>query len=523
MVSPRYTDQSYMTFNSLIFVTFFPIVFLLYWGVGTVKGKGHRLQNWLLLAASYLFYGWWDWRYLGLLAGVTLTTYVTARLTERGHRRLWTGLNVAICVLTLATFKYFNFFSENLQWLFATFGWNVDWFTLEVLLPVGISFYTFQAIGYSVDVYRREITPERRLSQVALFLAYFPQLVAGPIERASQLMPQLKSPRRWSCPMAVDGARQALWGMFKKVVIADTLALYVDSVMAEPTYYLEHSPLTIIAALLLFMVVIYCDFSGYCDIARGVSRCLGIELMQNFRYPLFARNVRERWQRWNVSLMHWFRSYVYFPLGGSRCSRLRASINVVIVFLISGLWHGAAWTFVIWGAYWGVVTAISRFLPKRRLPSVSPCNGIPFTLALTALSYVFFRSQSTAGMWAILPWSLFALMLLAAVGEAMVYLYYSLTPHRRRVVNIVAALCLLAVFVYLFSGFNPDRLSMILRWLTLVWVAVMFAVEWRNRHLTHALERMPRRGAVRLCCYMAIVLLIMISTAENTTFIYYQF
>jgi len=508
-----------VTFNSLPFLLFFPIVFIIYWGLA----QRHRWQNALLLVASYLFYGWWDWRYLSLLIGVTVSTYVTSRLAAICRPKLFTAINVMVCLLTLATFKYFNFFSENLQWLFSIVGWDLDWFTLEVLLPVGISFYTFQAIGYSVDVYRREIRPERNLADIALFLSYFPQLVAGPIEKASSLMPQLKAPRRWCYPMAVDGARQALWGMFKKVVIADTLALYVDGVMAAPAYYMHNAPGSVIIALLVFTVVIYCDFSGYCDIARGVSRTLGIELMQNFRYPLFARNVRQRWQRWNVSLMHWFRSYVYFPLGGSRCSRFRASLNVVTVFLISGLWHGAAWTFVIWGAYWGVVTAVSRFLPRRRVAWASPYNGIPFTLALTALSYVFFRSQSLPDMLLILPWAVVALASLALCAEAMVLTWWRMRPQSRSAILWSAVLGAAAALVGAMIILPAQTVPVVFRWFTILWVGVMLLVEWRARHLTHALQSMPRGYVLRMAIYIGLVIVILTSTAEATAFIYFQF
>ncbi len=513
-----------MTFNSLPFVVFFPIVFLLYWLAGRTGSKSWRLQNLILLCASYTFYAWWDWRYLCLLMGVTVTTYITSLLAaRRDHALLWTTVNIAICVLTLVTFKYFNFFSENLQWLFSTFGWNIDWFTLEVLLPVGISFYTFQAIGYSVDVYRREITPERNIAHVALFLAYFPQLVAGPIERAAHLMPQLIRQRKWHYATAVDGARQALWGMFKKVVIADALAVYVDGVMSHPSYYLAHAPGTVVVAMLTFAMVIYCDFSGYCDIARGVSRCLGIDLMQNFRFPLFARNVKQWWQRWNVSLMHWFRSYIYFPLGGSRCSRLRTCINIMIVFLISGLWHGASWTFVLWGVYWGVISVVGRFLPKRRLSIASPYNGIPSMIALSTLSWVFFRSPNIVDMVAILPLSLVSLSLLALGGEIAVWTWHKLNHRLTMNLTIVSALMAVAIIIACTIFNTTAAIAAILRWLPWVWGAVMLVVEWRARHLTHGLQQVPRSAALRLVCYMAIILLILTSTAQPTAFIYFQF
>lgn len=309
-----------MQFTEITFAVFLTVVFALYW---LLLRKWVKAQNMLLLCASYLFYGWWDWRFLALIMLTTLTTFVTALWARSRYGRWLTAANIVINLGILVVFKYLNFFSENLQRLFALAGWNLDWFTLDVLLPVGISFYTFQAIAYSVDVYRRRVEACDSVVAFATFIAYFPQLVAGPIERASQLLPQIISPRRWDEAMAVSGLRMILFGVMKKVCIADMLALYADRLYSGSL----GSPLATLAAGIVFTLEIYCDFSAYSEIARGVSRLLGIELMANFRFPYFSRNILEFWRRWHISLMWWFRDYVYIPLGGNRRGATRTAVN----------------------------------------------------------------------------------------------------------------------------------------------------------------------------------------------------
>ncbi|MDE5656607.1 MAG: MBOAT family protein, partial [Muribaculaceae bacterium] len=333
-----------MQFTEILFAIFMLTVFVLYWLLLRSRVKA---QNLLLLAASYFFYGWWDWRFLGLIILTTATTYITGLYAARRYGRLLTTLNIVFNIGILIVFKYLNFFSDNLQRLLSVFGWNLDWFTVDVLLPVGISFYTFQAIAYSVDVYKSRTAVCTDPVTFATFIAYFPQLVAGPIERASQLLPQIAQARQWNSAMASSGLRLILFGLMKKLCVADMLALYSDRIYA----HIPGNPALVLPAGIVFSIEIYCDFSAYSEIARGVSRLLGIELMANFRFPYFSRNILEFWQRWHISLMLWFRDYLYIPLGGNRRGNARAMWNTVLVFVVSGIWHGAAWNFIIWGIY----------------------------------------------------------------------------------------------------------------------------------------------------------------------------
>lgn len=358
-VLPIHVVHRDMQFTEIGFAIFFVAVFALYW---FVLRRRTAAQNVLLLAASYLFYGWWDWRFLGLIMLTTATTYGSAFLARKPYGKAAVTANIALNLGILALFKYLGFFTENLQRLIAAFGWNIGWFTVDVLLPVGISFYTFQAIAYSVDVYKGRVEACRDPLAFATFIAYFPQLVAGPIERASSLLPQIERPRRWDYAQAVDGCRMVLFGIMKKVCVADMLAIYVDRLYADIS-----SPAVCVAAGLLFTMEIYFDFSAYSEIARGTSRMLGIELMANFRFPYFSRNVAEFWQRWHISLMNWFRDYLYIPLGGNRKGRRRTILNTMTIFALSGLWHGAAWNFIVWGIYWGVVYVVAKQVFGQRM------------------------------------------------------------------------------------------------------------------------------------------------------------
>lgn len=384
-----------MQFTEITFALFLPIVFSIYW---LALRRCFRLQNVMLLAASYTFYGWWDWRFLGLIILTTITTYLTALCPDRRLAKWLAAGNITLNLGILTVFKYFNFFSDNLQKLFGLFGWNLDWFSLEVLLPVGISFYTFQAISYSVDVCKGRVKPCADPIVFATFIAYFPQLVAGPIERASQLIPQIARRRQWDSGYAADGLRMILYGVMKKVCIADMLAIYVDR-LYEGTL---DNPLSTLAAGVLFSLEIYCDFSAYSEIARGVSRLLGIELMANFRFPFFSRNIFEFWHRWHISLMCWFKDYVYIPLGGNRKGTLRGAVNISAVFLLSGLWHGAAWNFIVWGGYWAIVYVIGRYLLKlNRKDGAVAMTDIPamiMTFGVVAFGFYLFRCDGWASM-----------------------------------------------------------------------------------------------------------------------------
>ncbi|MCB0064655.1 MAG: MBOAT family protein, partial [Caldilineaceae bacterium] len=339
-----------MLFNSLQFIIFFPAVVTIYFLLP------HRYRWLLLLAASYYFYAAWQIEYTLLIFISTAVDYAMAHLMAQSeklwHRRAYLGVSLLVNLGLLFGFKYFNFFNESVRATLNLFNifYNVPAF--QVLLPVGISFYTFQTLSYTIDVYRGKLAPERHFGRFALYVAFFPQLVAGPIERATHLLPQFHQPMTFNQTRIASGLRLLLWGMFKKVVIADRLALYVNQVYDHPG---DHGALTLLIASYFFAFQIYCDFSGYSDIAIGAARVMGFDLMENFRQPYMARSIAGFWRRWHISLSTWFRDYLYIPLGGNRVARWRWYSNLFLVFLVSGLWHGAAWHFVIWGALHGLL------------------------------------------------------------------------------------------------------------------------------------------------------------------------
>jgi alginate O-acetyltransferase complex protein AlgI len=339
-----------MIFNSLEFFVFLIIVYGLYW---FVFKKHLKAQNILLLAASYVFYGWWDWRFLSLIMLSTIVDYFVAiqinQNNEQSKRKAWLWVSVVFNIGLLGFFKYYNFFVDSWIDMFSMFGYNMQstW-TLKVILPVGISFYTFQTMSYSFDVYYKKLKPTTDFLSFAAFVSFFPQLVAGPIERASNLLSQILNKRTFSYEQSVSGIKLILWGLFKKIVIADALAPMVDDIF---TNYSTYPASTLILGVTMFSFQVYGDFSGYSDIAIGTAKLFGIELMSNFKFPQFSRNVAEYWQRWHVSLSTWFRHYIYIPLGGSRKSKLISIRNICIVFLVSGFWHGANWTFIFWGGF----------------------------------------------------------------------------------------------------------------------------------------------------------------------------
>lgn len=382
-----------MQFDTYSYALFLPLVFFIYWGL-----RNHlKVQNLFLLIASYVFYGWWDWRMLSLILFTTMTTWGTALLMKGGRRsgvdKLWAAANIVTNLGILCLFKYLNFLRDSFVHLLGLFGVNPDWPTIHILLPVGISFYTFQAISYTVDVYRGNIKPTRDVVAFSVFIAFFPQLVAGPIERATNLLPQFMRKKSFDYDTALIGMRQILWGLSKKVIIADTMSGFVDPLFSNPSYY---SASSMIWAGLLFAVQIYADFSGYSDIAIGSARLLNIRLQPNFRYPFFSRNMKELWQRWHISLMTWFRHYVYFPLGGSRRGQWRTALNTMIVFSLSGLWHGADWTFVIWGTVNGLLLLPFVFMPKQQLSEHASVRDIPrclLTYFIFAMIFIAFRAS----------------------------------------------------------------------------------------------------------------------------------
>lgn len=394
-----------MLFNSFQFLIFLPIVFLLYW----FALRPTKAQNVLIVMASCVFYGWWDYRFLSLIWATIIVSYVCGRAIGRWQLRagLICVVNVVVNLSILCYFKYFNFFVDNLKVLFNEFGYQFDWFTLDILLPIGISFYTFQAMGYVVDVKRGDTPAAKDFIAFSAYILFFPQLVAGPIERSRNLLPQFLRRRDFDYAQAVDGMRQILWGFFKKIVIADSCAPAVDAIFGS---YQTIDSLNLIWGVVLFSFQIYGDFSGYSDIALGVAKLFGIKLMRNFYYPYFSRDFVEYWRRWHISLNRWFVEYVYIPLGGSRHGKWITRRNIMIIFLLSGLWHGANWTFFAWGVFNGAVIVIGNLFhlnkkrpmvcaPGRLLPSFKDFSQMLGTFVLVLLGRILFRSETISQAW----------------------------------------------------------------------------------------------------------------------------
>jgi len=389
-----------MLFNSIEFFIFFPLVTLAYFVLP------HKWRWLLLLAASYYFYMSWKAEYILLIIASTLIDFFVAKrmaaIPEKPDRKPWLWVSLVSNLGILMTFKYYGFFAANLDWFFEAIGIDYGLPISELLLPIGISFYTFQTMAYSIDVYNGRIKAERHLGYFALYVTYFPQLVAGPIERAENLLGQFRLHHEFTYPRAVSGLKQMLWGFFKKVVIADRVAVMVDVAYADVA---AHDGLTMAFATFLFAFQIYCDFSGYSDIAIGASRVLGITLMENFRTPYFSKNVSEFWSRWHISLSTWFRDYLYIPLGGNRVVKWRWYYNLMVVFIVSGFWHGANWTFMMWGFLHGAYLILAILLKKvnhrlleasglNRLKSLNHYLSVLITFVLVLLAWVYFRAES---------------------------------------------------------------------------------------------------------------------------------
>lgn len=478
-----------MLFNSIEFAVFLPVVFLLYW---FVLQRSVKMQNALLLIASYFFYGWWDWRFLSLIAFSSAVDYMVgvgmSRTEKPRQRKVLLLVSIAVNLGFLGFFKYFNFFAESLSEAFTLLGHRPDVTRLNVVLPVGISFYTFQTLSYSIDVYKRRMKPTRDPLAFFSFVSFFPQLVAGPIERASNLLPQFSRARNFDASRAADGMRQILWGLFKKVVIADNCAMVVNDIFAG---YGEASGSTLLLGGVLFAFQIYGDFSGYSDIAIGTARLFGFSLMRNFAFPYFSRDIAEFWRRWHISLSTWFRDYLYVPLGGSRGSTLMKVRNTFIIFIVSGFWHGANWTFVAWG-----FLNACYFLPllltktnRRNLDVVASGRLLPrgrellqmgMTFFVTVLAWIFFRS--------------------ATVTDALAYI--------RRMFSA-------SLFTW------PDLPSV-----SLIALLVVFIVaEWLQRDKQHALQRegLPASQFIRWSIYYFVVMVIVWFGGTQQSFIYFQF
>ncbi|MBO9585981.1 MAG: MBOAT family protein [Flavobacterium sp.] len=392
-----------MFFNSLAFAIFLPIVFFLYW---FVFNKTKSTQNALLIVASYYFYSCWDWRFLFLLVFSTFLDYFTGIQIEKSNsdkrRKFWFWLSILVNLGFLGIFKYYNFFASSFAEMLSSFGFKVSPMLLNVILPVGISFYTFHGLSYVIDIYNKRIKAEYNFVDYSLFVSYFPLLVAGPIERATHLLPQVKVKREFNFEKAKEGLSQIVWGIFKKVVIADNCAVFANKIFDN---YAAMDSFSLILGSVYFAFQIYGDFSGYSDIALGVSKLFGIDLLRNFNYPYFSRDIAEFWRRWHISLSSWFRDYLYIPLGGSKGSKLKQVRNVFVIFLVSGFWHGANWTYIAWG----FINAL-YFLPLLLLKinrnnleetalswnssSFKVLASMLFTFALTCFAWIFFRSEN---------------------------------------------------------------------------------------------------------------------------------
>ncbi|MDG1916734.1 MAG: MBOAT family O-acyltransferase [Flavobacteriales bacterium] len=482
-----------MLFNSLDFAFFLPIVFALYW----LAKRNIKLQNTILLISSYYFYACWDWRFLSLILISSLVDFLVGiALSNQEHvvkRKvlLWTSISVNIGFL--AFFKYYNFFVEEFVAVFSMFGREIQANSLNIILPIGISFYTFQTLSYSIDIYKRKLEPSRDFIAFSAFVSFFPQLVAGPIERASNLLPQFLRQRTFDYSNAVMGMQQILWGLFKKMVIADNCAELANMIFNNSA---DYSGSTLLLGAIFFSFQIYGDFSGYSDIAIGTARLFGIKLMKNFDFPYFSRDIAEFWRRWHISLSSWFRDYVYIPLGGSRVKKAKNIRNVFIVFAVSGLWHGANWTFLIWG----ILNAIF-FLPlllldtnrnhldivaKGKLfPSFKELIAILSTFGITVLAWVFFRAESLTHAISYLD-SMFNLDLFSI-------------PHIMDMPKVKISLVLLTLFV---------------------------CIEWLGREGAFAIDVLEKKlnGVQRLILYSFIVFLIgMYSPTSENPFIYFQF
>ena len=481
-----------MLFNSLDFAVFLPIVFVLYW---FVTKHNLKLQNALIVAASYVFYGWWDWRFLSLIIFSTFLDYsIGSRLKNEENQKirkalLWTSIIVNLGFLGF--FKYYNFFLDNFIAAFSLFGQEIQSNSLNIILPVGISFYTFQTLSYTIDVYKKKLEPTEDLIAFSAFVCFFPQLVAGPIERATNLLPQFYKKRTFEYDRAVDGMRQILWGLIKKVVIADNCAEYANLIFNN---YQDYNGSTLLLGAIFFTFQIYGDFSGYSDIAIGTSRLFGFNLMQNFATPYFSRDIAEFWRRWHISLSTWFRDYLYIPLGGSRGGTWMKVRNTFIIFLVSGFWHGANWTFIVWGGLNAMYflpllllkrnrTNIGVVAEGRMLPSFRELFQMGTTFLLTVLAWVFFRAESI---------SMACSYLKAISGQGLLQ-------------------------IPLFYGRSNALL-------TTLFIVGFLAFEWYNRGKSHPLKRLPKSKIKRHMLYYFLIFTIVYAQSScEQAFIYFQF
>jgi len=480
-----------MLYNTLEFGVFYLIIFALYWG----PFRRHlKAQNLLLLAGSYFFYGWWDWRFLGLVIFSSLVDFFTANQIHQNQdqrrKQFWLGVSLVVNLGLLATFKYFGFFVDSFIDLFRSLGYEMGDRTLNIILPVGISFYTFQTLSYSIDVYRGRLKPSKDLVGFLAFVGFFPQLIAGPIERAANLMPQFAKARKFDYDKAKDGLRQILWGLFKKVVVADTLGEYVGFILGNPE---GHSGSMLLMGVVFFAFQLYGDFSGYSDIAIGTARLLGFNLMRNFNYPYFARDIMDFWRRWHISLTTWFRDYVFLSLSGGKAPTTQGAImrGFIITFTISGLWHGANWTFVVWGLLHGLYHIPYLLFPqwKVKIQETRPPYNLRGTLK--AIGQVSLT----------MALNLFALVFFMAKDLSYAIQYYAL--------------------MFSESLFTVPELYK----RKLFWLALFVGVEWfqmqNNKKHPLEIERWPL--PLRWGVYYGLALAVLYYNYDRQAFIYFQF
>lgn len=478
-----------MLFNSINFAIFLPIVFLLYW---FVANKTLKLQNLLLLVSSYFFYACWDWRFLFLLIFSTLLDYFGGiKMFESANqniKRFWFWLCVSINLGFLGVFKYYNFFAQSFATAIEHVGLHVNPWSIKVILPVGISFYTFHGLSYVIDIYKGKIKPERNFIDYSVFVSFFPLLVAGPIERATHLLPQIQKARKFDYSKAVDGLRQILWGLFKKVVIADFCAGYVNTIFDTSNTF---GGSTHMVGAVFFAFQIYCDFSGYSDIALGTARLFGIELLQNFAFPYFSRDIAEFWRRWHISLSTWFRDYLYIPLGGSKGGTWLKVRNTFVIFLVSGFWHGANWTFIIWGLLNALYIMPSILFNTNRnhldtvaknklFPSAKELVAISITFSLTVFAWIFFRADSL-----------------------------------EHAIDILSKIFSSSLFTM--PSIHPGLLSLLL--------VTLIAIEWQGREQHYAIAKLgltlPK--PIRWSMYYLIAISVLYFAGSERQFIYFQF
>ncbi|MDQ1087557.1 MBOAT family protein [Siphonobacter sp. SORGH_AS_1065] len=483
-----------MLFNSLSYAVFLPVVFIVYW---VFLKDSFKKQNIFLLIVSYFFYSFWDWRFLFLLMFSTFLDFYTGikihKSTTDNLKKIWLFISVGVNLGFLSFFKYYNFFVDSFVDFLSNVGFNVSYSLINIVLPVGISFYTFHGLSYVFDIYNNKSKPTNNLINYSLFVSFFPLLVAGPIERSSHLLPQIEKPRVFDYNKSIDGLRQILWGLFKKIVVADSCAEYANAVFAN---YNEHSGSTLIVGAICFAFQIYGDFSGYSDIALGSARLLGFELLQNFSFPYFSRDIPEFWRRWHISLSSWFKDYLYIPLGGSRGGVWMKIRNTFIIFLVSGFWHGANWTFIIWGGINALFFLPSLLLGTNRnnidivaknskIPSIYEFLQIITTFLITTLAWIFFRSNT--------------------VNDAFGYIMRILSP----------------------SSLKPlDAISTSVSLLhTVVFIIILLLIEWLGRKSKYALENFNYNfgKVIRWAFYYVIIFLIFYYAHGEEEFIYFQF